>query len=631
MAILKDTVVSGSLSVTDSVTASKINGTPGNVIPFIVGTGTAAGTWTGTLDGLTAYYDGLIILYKSPVAGASTTTLNLNGLGAKTCYINSTTKLTTHFPINQPIFLVYSVSQNSGCWMCLDDYWVNSDTYTQALCTTAARTAAKGASMTYYTATAKSYVMVNFRYANSSASAITLNINSQGAKPIYINGTASSASNHTLPAGPYLAYYDGTNYYLRTDGKITGDITGNAATVNGLTVQTAVPANAKFTDTTYESKAAASGGTAVSLVTTGEKYTWNNKSNLAIGTTASTAMAGNTTVTNVAISANTTTNANYPVVFATSNTGTTAAKNEGVQKSGAKFYFNPSTGNVVSTKFNGLTLTAATTGFTIAGGTTSKTLTVGADYTLGAACAKGVTDNSSSTAVTSSDTNLITGRTLYYAGYTKLSIGTTASTAMAGNTNVNNVAIAANTTTNASYPVVFATSNTGTTGAKNEGLQKSGAKFYFNPSTGALNTGGTINDVDLANVVTDSGYQLYQGDSTLGPPLNRAMFSLVKSPSFPHQMCYYSNYIHEEAVVSAAAGSWTTATPPTQTIYVTNMANLTSTLVEVGLASTATSEEIDAAAAAKIMCTAQDTASITLTCYGTVPTINIPILVVNWG
>lgn len=31
------------------------------------------------------------------------------------------------------------------------------------------------------------------------------------------------------------------------------------------------------TDTTYESKSAASGGTDVSLVTTGEKYTWNNK------------------------------------------------------------------------------------------------------------------------------------------------------------------------------------------------------------------------------------------------------------------------------------------------------------------------------------------------------------------
>ena len=53
---------------------------------------------------------------------------------------------------------------------------------------------------------------------------------------------------------------------------------GNASTVNNLTVQTAVPANAVFTDTTYESKTAASGGTDLSLVTTGEKYTWNNKS-----------------------------------------------------------------------------------------------------------------------------------------------------------------------------------------------------------------------------------------------------------------------------------------------------------------------------------------------------------------
>lgn len=50
-------------------------------------------------------------------------------------------------------------------------------------------------------------------------------------------------------------------------------------------------------DTTYESKSAASGGTAVSLVTTGEKYTWNNKSELTIGTTAGTAAEGNHTHT----------------------------------------------------------------------------------------------------------------------------------------------------------------------------------------------------------------------------------------------------------------------------------------------------------------------------------------------
>lgn len=38
-------------------------------------------------------------------------------------------------------------------------------------------------------------------------------------------------------------------------------------------------------DTTYESKAAASGGTALSLVTTGEKYTWNNKQNALVSGT----------------------------------------------------------------------------------------------------------------------------------------------------------------------------------------------------------------------------------------------------------------------------------------------------------------------------------------------------------
>lgn len=51
---------------------------------------------------------------------------------------------------------------------------------------------------------------------------------------------------------------------------------------------------------------------------------------------------------------------------------------------------------------NDLTLTAATTGFTIKGGTTEKTLTVGANYTLADACAKSV-DTSISAASTSAN------------------------------------------------------------------------------------------------------------------------------------------------------------------------------------------------------------------------------------
>lgn len=49
-------------------------------------------------------------------------------------------------------------------------------------------------------------------------------------------------------------------------------ISGQVLKTNGTTVYWGDDNN-----TTYESKAAASGGTAVSLVTTGEKYTWNNK------------------------------------------------------------------------------------------------------------------------------------------------------------------------------------------------------------------------------------------------------------------------------------------------------------------------------------------------------------------
>lgn len=462
MTFATDIEASGSRHVGTANNRFTFNG-PGQPIYYVVGpsTDTTAGTWTGTIDGLTAYYEGLTVFYRPVIAGASTTTLNINGLGAKTCYYNGTSKLTTHYAVGSIIPLTFY----SDSWRTAE-YDANTNTLVRVYRQT-----------TGYNA---DYPLIASR---------TQTIGTAGSNSSYtaVYGVIGDTNIPTVNPQTGLVKFKG----LTVTDKITGSISGDAATVNGLSVQTAVPANAKFTDTTYESKAAASGGTAVSLVTTGEKYTWNNKSNLAIGTTASTAMAGNTTVTNVAISANTTTNANYPVVFATSNTGTTAAKNEGVQKSGAK--------------------------------------------------------------------------------------------------------------------------------------------FYFNPSTGALNTDGTINGVDLANVVTDAGYQLYISGSSLGQPENKAMTSLVKSSSYPHQMCYYSSYIHEEAVVSAAAGSWTTATPPTQTISVTGIGNITSSLVEVGLASTATSEEIDAAAAAKIMCTAQAASSITLTCYGTTPTINIPILVVNWG
>lgn len=90
----------------------------GNTIFYIVGnsTDTTAGTWTGTDSKIKNYYNGLTIIYVPAVAGASTTTLNLNGLGAKPCYYSNTSKLTTHFSKGTPIMLTY-----------IDGYWKRAD------------------------------------------------------------------------------------------------------------------------------------------------------------------------------------------------------------------------------------------------------------------------------------------------------------------------------------------------------------------------------------------------------------------------------------------------------------------------------------------------------------------------
>ena len=71
-----------------------------------------------------------------------------------------------------------------------------------------------------------------------------------------VTGPASSTAEH-------IATFTGTT------GKVIQD--------SGFTIAKSVPADAQFTDTTYENKTAASGGTDVSLVTTGDKYIWNNK------------------------------------------------------------------------------------------------------------------------------------------------------------------------------------------------------------------------------------------------------------------------------------------------------------------------------------------------------------------
>ena len=169
--------------------------------------------WQGAITGLTALYAGLKIAYKVPCyGGSSSTTLNINNLGAKTVMRN-VSNTTTHLPTGSVVFLAYD-----GTYWRWADY--DSDTtYTvQAYTSTGASTAAKAATAYGFVYTAGETFLVRFGNGNTYAGAITLNLNSQGAKALYLNGKPTSASNYSFSAGTYPVYYDGTNCYMWTDG-----------------------------------------------------------------------------------------------------------------------------------------------------------------------------------------------------------------------------------------------------------------------------------------------------------------------------------------------------------------------------------------------------------------------------
>lgn len=185
---------------------------------YVEGSGTTdstakTSTWVGSSDRITEYYDGLAIRYKIGVAGQTTTTLNINGLGAKPIYLFNTTKLTTQFPVNSIINLIYHASLNSGCWMC-SDYDSNTNTYQRVYPST--DNVEYPVTARYNTTTGSSYYAEYGRYSTG----VTLN-----------------PSTNTITAT-----------------KFKGALTGNADTATKATQD----ANGKVIASTYETKTGAS-------------------------------------------------------------------------------------------------------------------------------------------------------------------------------------------------------------------------------------------------------------------------------------------------------------------------------------------------------------------------------------
>ena len=325
------------------------------------------------------------------------------------------------------------------------------------------------------------------------------------------------------------------------------------------------------TDTTYESKAAASGGTAVSLVTTGEKYTWNNK----IGATTPTIATdtGTSTITlasagkykltagggSVIFTMPTIPTVNYPVTSVNSKTGAvslTASDVGALPLTGgsvtgpvsfgdsvtlgddlttsSKIVFNyvnsgtTYTSNIQMIGYNGTsssyvprltfdkttivenlqitksqisdfpTIPTIPSNNITGSGTNGKIAKFTGTYTIGDGY--GVTDNTTATAVTSTDTNLITGRTLYNAGYTK-NTGTVTGVKVNGTTKsptsgVVDIGTVATSDTNTTYALSGALSShkfTSTLTAGGSGSGTSASELTLAEGTGISITDDTTN------------------------------------------------------------------------------------------------------------------------------------------
>ena len=175
--------------------------------------------------------------------------------------------------------------------------------------------------------------------------------------------------------GDTITVDDATLGTLVVNGNASFTNNIQANTINGVTVGS----SPKFTDTNTEvsTLTLASGSTAGTALAHGGKYTLT---------------AGTKTVSFTMPSDNNTT-----YTFANGTNG---------------FTVTPSGGSAQT-----VTVTPSITNNVTGSGTNGKVAKFTAANTIGDGW--GVTDNSSSTAVTSTDTNLITGRTLYYAGYTK--------------------------------------------------------------------------------------------------------------------------------------------------------------------------------------------------------------------
>lgn len=218
---ISTTSSNGLMSSTDK---TKLNNT--NIAYCICGTPAGTSAKEATLDNANINFNlevGAIAIIKFTESNtAINVTINVGDTGAKNIYYD-------HAVYTGDSTSVCGTSGRANIYYYDGTYWVwmgysvmDGNTVPSGYCSTSGSNASKAATCSGYKILDNSYLPVIISNPNTSQKALTLNVNSRGAKSIYINGIISSATNYTLPAGSYLTYYDGTGYHFRTDGKIPG-------------------------------------------------------------------------------------------------------------------------------------------------------------------------------------------------------------------------------------------------------------------------------------------------------------------------------------------------------------------------------------------------------------------------
>lgn len=225
---------------------------------------TASGTQAKvvTLKGFTLIKGAkLIVNLKKANTYAGAITLNVNSTGAKTIRWNGTVTSSSTYAMTAGYYNCYydgtywnmdsTYEARSARIASTADFATQAD-YTRgnAYCTTSAGTQAKVANMRGYVLAVGAFP-ITFTNANTYNGKITLNVNSKGAKDIWINGSVSSSTNKTLPAGTYLCFYDGTKYMISTESPIQCDKTPTADSLLPITSGAVASALSNKADNLY--------------------------------------------------------------------------------------------------------------------------------------------------------------------------------------------------------------------------------------------------------------------------------------------------------------------------------------------------------------------------------------------